>query len=174
MTRQEALKRARAVYAATAPPLEGRFWSKVDRRGPTECWPWRAGVRRKSEGYGAFYFKGRHHPAGRIAWFLTKGEMPEAGVVVCHECDNPPCCNPAHLFLGTNQQNTADKVAKGRQAKGSRNGFSKLNEAQVREIKSLRPAAYCPKGFRRDLAARFGVSPATITDVWSRRWKHIS
>lgn len=174
MTRQEAAARARAVYAATAPSLEERFWSKVDRRSPDECWPWRAAVRRKNEGYGAFYFKGRHHPAGRIAWFLAKGEMPEPGVVVCHECDNPPCCNPAHLFLGTNQQNTADKVAKGRQAKGSHNGFSKLNEEQVREIKRLKPIGRSPYGFRSELAARFSVSPATITDVWSRRWKHIS
>ena len=98
------------------------FWSMVDRNGPTQphmtdgCWVW-TGI--KHRGYGRFGQRGRSH---RIAYEATVGPIPE-GASVCHHCDNPPCCNPAHLFVGTNADNVADMVAKGRQAKGDRHGL---------------------------------------------------
>lgn len=172
MTRQEALQRARAAKMAKQPPLHERFWSKVDRRGADDCWPWIAAPRKPSEGYGAFWLNGRHQAASRVALFLATGVEPGAQEV-CHRCDNPPCCNPTHLFLGSRQDNNADKVQKGRHAFGERNGFSKLTDEDALEIKRLRPNGRAPRGYRKTLAARFNVSPATITDVWSRRWNHV-
>jgi hypothetical protein len=89
--------------------LEERFWSKVDVCGPDECWEWTA--YRLPAGYGTF---GRPTTTThRIAWQLTNGPIPE-GMFVCHKCDNPPCVNPAHLFVGTQQDNLRDMWSKGR------------------------------------------------------------
>lgn len=96
-----------------ARPFAERFWEKVDRRSPDECWPW-LGRARTSFGYGAFAIgRDRANRAHRIAWELTNGPVP-VGLSALHRCDNPPCCNPAHLFLGTQADNIADMVAKGR------------------------------------------------------------
>ena len=86
-----------------------KFWKKVDKSG--DCWLWMAGKLEK--GYGQFWFDGRTHRAHRMAWLLTNGEIPE-GMCVLHKCDNPPCVNPSHLWLGTNQDNMDDMNNKGR------------------------------------------------------------
>lgn len=96
-----------------------RFWSHVDKSG--ECWEWTAA--RQPSGYGKMVVGSRldgsrrFPPSHRLAWELTHGPIPQ-GLHVLHHCDNPPCCNPAHRFLGTDADNAADKVAKGRQATG--------------------------------------------------------
>lgn len=100
-------------------PLEERFWSKVDMRNPFECWPWLAALRRKDEGYGAFWINGRHQPASRIAYILIFNDVP-VDIQVCHKCDNPNCCNPEHLFVGTNVDNARDRDNKGRGAVGEK------------------------------------------------------
>lgn len=92
-----------------------RFWSSVEMRAPDECWPW---LRFKNDkGYGITKVtinKRRYNSkTQRLAWLLTFGDIPD-GLHVLHTCDNPPCCNPAHLFLGTNGDNMRDKVEKGR------------------------------------------------------------
>lgn len=95
--------------------IAGRFWSKVDRRGPDECWEWQ-GTRYSDEprrNYGQFVANGRRHRAHRFAWELANGPMP-AGLDACHRCDNPPCVNPGHIFPGTMTDNVVDAVAKGR------------------------------------------------------------
>lgn len=83
------------------------FWAKVDRRGPDECWEWTTG--RERYGYGHSVLG----TASRVAWELTNGPIPD-GQRVLHSCDNPPCCNPRHLFLGTQLDNVRDMMAKGR------------------------------------------------------------
>jgi hypothetical protein len=157
-----------------------RFWSKVDRRGPDECWEWQAG--REDSGYGVF--DGRH--AHRVAWEITNGAIP-AGLIVRHYvCDNRPCCNVAHMKLGTRRQNSEDMVRKGRQATGDRSprrlhpesyavgeahGNSKLTPDQVREMRRL----YAVGGeTHQSLGRRFGISAAIAGRIVSRKmWKHI-
>ena len=168
MNRQEAAAIARAAKAKKAPPLLERFWSKVDRRSAGECWPWTAAVRRKDEGYGAFYLDRRHQPASKVAWLLTFGAI-DPGLVVCHRCDNPRCCNPQHLFVGTPMQNDADRVAKGRQCRGSKVHTAVLDEGIVLQIRDI------AKMFGTVEAARmFGFPYDRVYDVHRRNtWRHL-
>lgn len=93
---------------------EASFWRKVNRSaGPGSCWEW---MGRKSRGYGSLTRKTPHGTfirAHRYAWYLANGPIPD-GMVICHKCDNPGCVNPAHLFIGTQDQNNKDRAAKGR------------------------------------------------------------
>jgi hypothetical protein len=147
--------------------MEESFWAKVDIRLPDECWPWKSHTKK---GYG--YFHPQKHlsmRANRFAYEIFFGPIPD-GLCVCHECDNPNCCNPAHLFLGTNAENTADKVRKNRQAKGERIANGVLTEEQVREIKRLHRAGL---GSWR-IAKMFPVSRTSIKNILNgKTWKHV-
>lgn len=88
-----------------------RFKSKIGLDAKTGCWLWLGS--RHPTGYGQFSIKFKKMLAHRYAWSLENGPVPE-GLYVCHKCDNPPCCNPAHLFIGTQKDNLADMKAKGR------------------------------------------------------------
>lgn len=90
-----------------------RFWKKVDKRGPEECWTWLASVQTVGHPYGYFRFGKTMKKAHRISWMLNNGEIPE-GMCVLHKCDNPRCVNPAHLFIGTQLENIRDRDRKGR------------------------------------------------------------
>jgi hypothetical protein len=91
---------------------EERFWPKVAKpEHPDACWPWIGDM--GTDGYGKFWIDGTSKHASRVAWELTSGPVPK-GLFVCHRCDNPRCCNPAHLWLGTAQDNTADMFRKKR------------------------------------------------------------
>ena len=108
----------------------------------------------------------------RVSYMVHIGPIPD-GMLVCHRCDNPPCGNPAHLFLGTTQDNTADKVAKGRQLRGQHHPGATLTADDVVEIRST-PGV---EGFavRAELADRFGVTRATIRNIaWRRSWRSLS
>jgi len=111
-------------------PIE-RFWSHVDKSSGTDaCWPWTAGRTRKGN-YGKFSLKHNHTViASHFIYEHIHGPIPD-GLLVCHSCDNPPCCNPSHLFLGTHQENTLDASAKGRLATGARNGMNTHPESRL-------------------------------------------
>ena len=152
----------------TTSRIEARFWSKVEVLGPDECWLWKASVSRN--GYGQFGIGYKKVLPHRLAYELAHGEIPD-GKCVCHRCDVRRCCNPAHLFLGTKAENTADMVKKGRHAYGERNGTSKLTDEQVRNIRSL----YASGEFTQaELASRFSVHNVLISSiVRGERWKHV-
>lgn len=100
-----------------------RFWSRVDRCGPDDCWEWQGS--RNEYGYGGFREDAptlRLWKAHRVAFMLTTGLALTSDDHICHYCDNPPCCNPNHLYLGDYRTNTADKMSKGRQSRGEARG----------------------------------------------------
>lgn len=149
-----------------------RFWTKVDRRGPDECWPWLA--YRKPNGYGQFMLrKGFFITAHRVALALAIGRPLEIHEFACHKCDNRPCCNPAHLFAGTGLENALDKVRKGRGRwlRGAENPSARLTEEQVREIRTA-PARY---GIGTALSRRYGVATTTVYEIRAgRSWRHVA
>lgn len=148
---------------------EEDFWLQVDAASEEQCWEWQAGL--NSEGYGSFWMRSKPHKAHRLAYELVHGEIPD-GMFVCHSCDNPKCCNPAHLFLGTNKDNIEDKVSKGRQARGVRITLAKLTAAKVREIRELYATG---KYSHRELGRIFGVDGSNITRaVNGQHWRHVA
>lgn len=142
------------------------FLSSVDRSG--ECWIWRG--KADKEGYGILYKDGGDFRAHRVAYELAFDASP-GDLQVCHRCDNPQCVRPDHLFLGTIAENTADRNAKSRQAKGARCGMAKLDDDTVRRIR-----AELATGARQvDLAERFGVSQASISLIGlGATWRHVA
>jgi hypothetical protein len=157
--------------APKRPSLADRFWGKVDKRGPNECWLWTAAV--NEHGYGVMRPQGKSGgptiKAHRVSLMLAGVDIE--GQFVLHSCDNPPCVNPAHLSAGTQKQNVADMVNRQRQPRGSRNGFSKLTERQVAEIR--RRAAKGER--RRSLADEFEVSETTIYRLANGvGWRHVA
>ena len=96
-------------YWKTA-PIEVRFWGRLNTM-PNGCLEWTGSFGRK--GYGKMLFNSKSTGTHRVAWELMNGPIPD-GLCVLHTCDNPPCCNVDHLFLGTNADNAADRSAKGR------------------------------------------------------------
>jgi hypothetical protein len=149
--------------------LEDRFWSKVDKRGDDDCWEWK-GATKKSGPRRYASFQGRS--ASRFAYQFTYGAYPHPSLDVCHRCDNTNCVNPAHLFLGTRQQNMQDAKAKGRTAHNTR----KLNADQARDIHRR----YSPGIVSiYDLAAVFGVNANTVSRVlngviWRSVWEEFN
>lgn len=147
--------------------VSDRFWCKVERRDPDACWPWTASVQRG--GYGQFGVQGTMRAAHRVAYELTHGVALAQAQHVCHRCDNPRCCNPGHLFLGTQADNLADMRAKGRARGGSMPGTSnpasRLTESMVAEIRRRLAA-----GERQvDIAAAVGISRAAVSKIRTGR-----
>lgn len=114
--------------------LQVRFNSRYCINLVTGCWEWTAG-KQSTFGYGMISLdRKRGTTAHRVSWMLFRGPIPE-GMFVCHKCDNPPCVNPDHLFLGTQQDNMTDKVRKNRHLPGERHPGAKLTADQVRAIR---------------------------------------
>jgi hypothetical protein len=133
-----------------------RFWSKVDRRSEQECWPWLAYKDRL--GRGMINAGRRPEYSSRVAYMLTKGSIPD-GLVVMHSCDDPGCNNPAHLWLGTRQDNMSDAVLKGRMHYGEANGIAKLT---WKEVQTIREEYAQGDTSLRKLARKYKVSYSAI------------
>lgn len=144
-----------------------RFWSKVDVQGPDDCWEWQA--HRDRKGYGKFQMS-NSRPAHRVAWELANGAI-QNDLFVCHRCDNPSCCNPAHLFLGTNDDNLKDAVRKGRTSRGVNRPNSKLTPEIVIEARRR----YQAGEFSNNLATEFGVDEHTMYSaiIGKKSWQWI-
>lgn len=161
--------------SCTRPPeeLEVRFWRFVDKLGPDECWEWKGS---KALGYGQLSRGPNMAPwkAHRLSWAFANGRMPERHEHVLHECDNPPCVNPAHLHLGDPAMNAKERKERGREAPpevkarpGELNGCAKLTWAAVREIRSTNKDVSSA-----ELARRYSVDPALIRRIRSgQSWK---
>ena len=161
---------------------EDRFWSKVDKRGPDECWPWKASLR---NGYGQYKVGGKRGKmvrAHRVAWVMVHGEIPvtsetQHGTCVCHRCDNPLCVNPRHLFLGTQIANIKGGRIKGRYPRptaaqrkaaselrrGRHGPAKKLTSDDVLKIRALKKGGVSA----RDIAERFDLGTTTVHYICS-------
>jgi hypothetical protein len=170
------------MHSYYTPEIIDRFWSKVDKSGT--CWLWTGGILKT--GYGQFSItKPSTARAHRFAYEITYGSIPN-GLFVCHKCDNRRCVNPAHLWLGTALDNSADMKQKGRHrspptaclsrgngflSTGEYRGLRKLTTNQVIEIRRRHTDENIP---RCQLASEYGVAQSTIRDIILRKkWKHI-
>ena len=144
-------------------PAIERLYKRL-QPGPNGCLEWQG--YRFPDGYGQIRgnYPYRLERTHRVAWEAAFGPIPD-GKCVLHHCDNPPCCNSEHLFLGTRGDNAADMVAKGRNAKGEKNGQAKLTQA-------LAVAIRMDTRSQRGIAAAYGVGRGTIRAVLcGRTWK---
>lgn len=153
--------------------MPDNFWLKVAiTANPDKCWEWQKGKRGK---YGGCSFNKREQMAHRVAWQLTYGEIPK-GMCVCHKCDNPICCNPKHLFLGTHQDNMRDMNEKGRHKwhsmKGEVHPKHKLTNEDVQYIR----ARYATGDTTfKELAKQMGISVSNISYIVRREtWRHVA
>lgn len=149
-------------------PLEDRFHEmyKVDVK--SGCWLWQASC--TPDGYGRIGGTPIANTAHRVAYTLYFGIIPK-GLLVCHTCDTPSCVNPKHLFLGTHQDNSDDKVAKGRHLKGEAIPTSKLTTKDVSEIKDLVANGVYTQN---TLGQLYNVNRTTISHIKTEKyWKHV-
>lgn len=147
-----------------------RFWSKMVILGADDCWVWQRA--RDPKGYGRYGVGKKMCFAHRHAYALTFGPIPE-GLCCLHKCDNPPCCNPSHLFLGTQADNMRDMFAKNRHppVQGERHPRAKLTDANVVEIRRLYATGLY---IQQELADKYGVHCSIIGFIVNRKiWKHV-
>jgi len=154
-------------------PLPVRFGMNIEKQ-PSGCWVWMGS--KYGKGYGKICMNGRNTSAHRVSWMLNRGPIPD-GLCVLHKCDNPPCVNPKHLFIGTLKDNAQDCVLKGRKPdrgymhQGERSAKAKLTNAQVLEMRRLNTE----EGVKAPtLAKQFGINVNHCYDILYRVcWKHI-
>jgi predicted transcriptional regulator len=165
-----------------------RFWSKVDKspgQGPKgECWQWQAATSDSGYGFFCYYiggpFKSLNLMAHRVAFVIQKGEDP-VDLLVCHTCDNPPCCNGSHLFKGTEKDNAVDRQKKGRgrswlgmypeeALRGEGCPAAKLTDTQVKYVAELWADGWSQK----EIGKLLGVHQGTISHIiMGNTWKHL-
>jgi hypothetical protein len=150
--------------------LAERFWSKVLRKDPDDCWEWRAG--KFPAGYGCLKVDGRSLYSHRLAWELTHGIIPAGegyhGTCVRHKCDNRGCCNPRHLELGSVQENNMDRDVRRRTARrpGETNAAVKLSDLQVEKVRHrLRTEYVVGIVTQREIASDCGVTNSLVSYI---------
>lgn len=152
-------------------PLIDRFWKYVDKT--SDCWLWTGA--KTFGGYGVINSGGRNGKiirAHRLSWELHNGPIP-AGIEVCHRCDNPPCVNPAHLFLGTHHENVLDTVRKGRASGGVHGEKHHQAKLTMQKASDIRAAYATGQTSLNKLARQYSVSKRTILNIVHRRiWNY--
>lgn len=168
-TRSCGCLRAELLRRPTGGPAVVRFERYVQAEPNSGCHIWIGTI--NQAGYGKFWWNSENVPAHRAAWLLYVGQIP-SGFFACHRCDNPPCVNPAHLFLGTPADNLADMAAKGRAIRGCRHPRSYLTDGDVLRIRDR----YFTSGLRQvDIAQEFGLTQATVSKIIrGDTWRHIA
>lgn len=162
-------RKIRFTIAMMSDVLVQRFWDKVAKAGPQECWLWTASV--EGGGYGQIKMPGTRNQtkAHKVSWMIHNGEIPD-GLFVLHHCDVRQCVNPEHLFLGTCADNLEDMARKGRHLYGEKNVQHRLTELEVHRIFDRRNQGLV----MRDIASEFGVGAMTVQRILTgQRWKHI-
>lgn len=158
------------LLAVDRAELESRYWTHVVKHDG--CWAWKG--RKTSSGYGKFaYGHAREMAAHRFSYALHYGVEP-GGLLVCHRCDNPECTNPNHLFLGTNKDNSDDKIAKGRlyvgDHSGERNGRALITEDDARYIRIASMAGMA----NMELGRLFGIHHSMVSMIKrGKSWTHV-
>jgi len=152
-----------------ATPVEQRFWNYVEQGDPNECWPWTGAT---TNDYGVIRDDAPSSKMVRATHVSLRidGRNVGLGEMALHTCDNPPCVNPNHLFVGSNNDNMKDKVTKGRSIGRATTGGSHLSEADVLEIRRR-----CALGeSSRSIAADYSISSPHVINIKNRKtWKHI-
>ena len=150
---------------------EERFWEKVDKC-ETGCWEWRGYT--NSEGYGVINKDGKKMLSHRVSYEIhhpLTQPIQDIKMCVMHSCDNPKCVNPAHLSLGTHQDNMTDKVEKGRHPIGEQIHQAKLTEQQVIEIRNRYTGK---RGQHQQIATEYGLDRSTISKIITRKtWANL-
>lgn len=158
----------KGVYPNPKLPLSERFWLRVDipeDGNPDACWNWTG--QKDRAGYGRVTLDGKFSSAHRMAYRLHyQTEIPE-GMAVCHTCDNRACCNPSHLWLGTQLENIQDRVQKGRSATGLRVGRAKFSDDTIRQIFVLSAQGLS----HRKIGKALGINQAYVGMVLKGRYR---
>ncbi len=142
-----------------------RFWSKVDKRGPDDCWEWTAYT--NPGGYGMFGIGKSVYLAHRVSYALANSDPGDLNVN--HTCDNPPCVNPAHLWFGTQQENISDMIVKDRQIHAIGEDASRAILVEEDVIEILKSSLT-----HHELAEKYGVSIGAISGIFgTKNWKHL-
>lgn len=148
--------------------LAKNILDRVEQKSDNECWPWKGGT--WSNGYGRVCIGHERYKVTRVIWRIVHGYCP-GDLLILHSCDNPICCNPKHLFLGSSADNSRDMVDKGRQNSplGERHGHSKLSEREVYDI------FHYESGTMEAIGNKYGVSASLICSIKAGKvWKHIT
>ena len=144
-----------------------RFFSKIKISGPDDCHEW--GFCQNGYGYGVWRLRRVTYISTRISYFISTGVQP-GNLRVCHRCDNPGCCNPKHLFLGTSKDNSQDMVKKGRSRRGSSHSGSILTEDDVSKIRELHAIGELTQ---QQIADRFNVTNGSVSQIiLCKTWRH--
>lgn len=145
-----------------------RFWAKVNKKGPDECWGWMGALAKgtkEAPQYGQFSVRGKVYLAHRWIYEQTRG-VSLGALDACHTCDNRNCVNPSHLFAGTRSENMVDCVKKGRIGGV---GVARLSANDVQEIRALyKKHSKQEAGNSRELGRRFNICPATVRQIANR------
>lgn len=144
---------------------EDYFWRKVQIRGANECWP----HSKPSAGGYALVWSANGHVEGahRRAFHLANGYLPD--LLIMHTCDNPPCCNPAHLVAGSEQDNSDDMVSKRRHGRGEHSENARLTAEQVNSIRGWVAENGRPYGYAGKLAREYGIDRSNLWKILTRK-----